>query len=510
MKIWRPVRTAAWVLLAGLLTAGAQPSGQSDESEASGPEASIILIILDNSASLPPLDPQQERQTALEKMLGFLEGQLHRLILFGGRGEIYLDSPARYNNRGQWTDFYFAFKKAKEVVESYPQGSDIKMVLITDGVIDPSAADWEDQKVPEGADLKTYAGFKTLELLGQMQIPLYVMEIGTEVSSEFIEEMVLVANGPLAGNRYTQGVTEFLQDDGVVLRRFIYRIEPGTGLENIEPIVRRIAAPPSYRTELIVAATLLLLAGMLLSVGVRSFPATGDQEVVELRIGQPVHVAVDQLRPDIAEATTTSWLGLSLVESATLAAASLNLIGVSESIPPDALDLKSLSGTSKELIRLTLPELRIRLEELINDGSKEEKVEALNYEYAGSEFEASRAEQLLSSSVKERRRMDPKEFLHAKIHLLYNPLLCNQFTVPTVRCNIYGTKARKRELRAGSRVNLGRYTFRVDALAPGGRKDFVIKLTYERVPSILWLKYIVPAFTQKLIRFRRSRKRVVI
>jgi hypothetical protein len=147
---------------------------------------------------------------------------------------------------------------------------------------------------------------------------------------------------------------------------------------------------------------------------------------------------------------------------------------------------------------------------LTTQGDKEEKLEALNYEYAGSGFEASRAEQLLGSSVKERRRIDPKEFLHAKIHLLYNPLLYNQFTVPTVRCNIYGTKARKRELRAGSSVNLGRYTFRVDALAQGGRKDYVLHLAYERVPSILWLKNLMPAFIQKLIRFRRRRKRVVV
>jgi hypothetical protein len=511
LKIGRPVLTAALLLYAGLLTAGAQPSEQTTgKNEASEPETSIIVIILDNSASLPPLDPQQKRQTALEKMLGFLEGQPHRLILFGGREEISSDSPARYNNRGQWTDFYFAFKKAREVIESYPEGSDIKMVLITDGVADPSPADWEDQHVPEGADLKSYVGFKTLEFLGQMRTPLYVMEIGTEVSSDFIEEMVQVANGPLAGNRYAQRVSEFLQDDGVVLRRFIYRIEPGTGLENIEPIVRRIAAPPSYRTELIIAATLLFLTGVLVSVGVRSFPGTGDQEVVELRAGQPVHLVVDQMRPEAIASTDTSWLGLSLVESATQAAASLNLIGVNESIPPDGFDLKNLSRVSKELIRSTLPELRSRLEELTTQGDKEEKLEALNYEYAGSGFEASRAEQLLGSSVKERRRIDPKEFLHAKIHLLYNPLLYNQFTVPTVRCNIYGTKARKRELRAGSSVNLGRYTFRVDALAQGGRKDYVLHLAYERVPSILWLKNLMPAFIQKLIRFRRRRKRVVV
>src|SRR5262245_1659038 len=98
----------------------------------------VILFLLDNSASLPPLDPELQRREAIEKIYGFLAGQPYRLILFGGRSEIYVDAPQYYRNSGRWTDFYFAFEKAKELIREYPEGTEFKMVLITDGKIDPS------------------------------------------------------------------------------------------------------------------------------------------------------------------------------------------------------------------------------------------------------------------------------------------------------------------------------------------------------------------------------------
>ena len=61
---------------------------------------------------------------ALEKMFTFLQGQRYRLILFGGRSEIYVDDVSRYRNNGQWTDFYYAFVKAQELAASYPQGTE--------------------------------------------------------------------------------------------------------------------------------------------------------------------------------------------------------------------------------------------------------------------------------------------------------------------------------------------------------------------------------------------------
>ena len=80
----------------------------------------VILFLIDNSASLPPLDPSEKRVTALEKMFTFLQGQRYRLVLFGGRREIFVDDVSQYRNDGQWTDFYCAFVKAKEIAAGLP------------------------------------------------------------------------------------------------------------------------------------------------------------------------------------------------------------------------------------------------------------------------------------------------------------------------------------------------------------------------------------------------------
>ena len=116
------------------------------------PEGPVILFLVDNSASLPPLDPEEQRVAALEKMFTFLKGQPYRLILFGGRGEIFVDDVSKYHSDGQWTDFYFAFARARDLMREYPQGTEFRMVLLTDAIVDPGPSDWLDQGVPPGVD----------------------------------------------------------------------------------------------------------------------------------------------------------------------------------------------------------------------------------------------------------------------------------------------------------------------------------------------------------------------
>ena len=61
----------ASLLLPALLVAAASAS----PSPAPARPGGIILFLVDNSASLPPLDPDEKRVAALEKMFTFLEGQ---------------------------------------------------------------------------------------------------------------------------------------------------------------------------------------------------------------------------------------------------------------------------------------------------------------------------------------------------------------------------------------------------------------------------------------------------
>ena len=146
--------------------ASASPSPAPPEAGSMGP---VILFLVDNSASLPPLDPEEKRVAALERIFTFLKSQPYRLILFGARREIYVDNVSQYNNRGQWTDFYAAISKARDLVEEYPKGTEFRLVLLTDGIIDPDPAEWKDL----GATSSIYKwAFTTSNARGKLSLNL--------------------------------------------------------------------------------------------------------------------------------------------------------------------------------------------------------------------------------------------------------------------------------------------------------------------------------------------------
>src|SRR5258708_14579179 len=96
--------------LLGLLLLAASPSPKmTPPAAAPTPAGPLILFLIDNSASLPPLDPDEKRVAALEKMFTFLKGQRYRLILFAGRHEIFVDDATQSTNNRHWPIFSFAF-----------------------------------------------------------------------------------------------------------------------------------------------------------------------------------------------------------------------------------------------------------------------------------------------------------------------------------------------------------------------------------------------------------------
>ncbi len=382
-------------------------------------------------------------------------------------------------------------------------------MLITDGKLDPAPADWTDQQIPSGDDLRGFVGERTIALLEKLHLPLYVILIGPEVDLSLIERMVDAANGKITANEYAQGIADFFADDGLLLRRFIFRVKDQEGLEKLEPIVTRIATPATPKVEFSIAGSLMLVVAVLIGVGVRSFPGAGDREVVELRNGEPLHVAVDRLRRVSSDVPAWSWKGLSLVESSKGAVAMFTARQDSTSLPPSGFSLHGLDPISRELIELPLGGLRERLDQLAKDGNKDEQIYALNLEYVAQDMEEARVERLIVSSPEDRQKLAASDFLRAKVHLLHNEKLARKLTGACVVCKIYGLKAHEHDLRHGSKVQLGRYEFRVDELARGGRKDFRLGLTYERVPSPLFLKRLVPGSVQRALRLRRSHERII-
>jgi hypothetical protein len=504
-------------LLALSLQATPAPVGEgpSFRPPAPGP---VILFLIDNSASLPPLDPDEKRVAALEKMFSFLRGQRYRLILFGGKNEIFVDDARRYRNDGRFTDFYNAFLTAKRIAAEYPSGTELRMVLLTDAVSDPDPRDWPD--VPSGLDLGTYAVQKTVALLREMHLPLYVMLVGEppgdvvgkdrEQSPGLVLDMVQAANGAKAAP-LAQTLASFFQDDGAFLRKFVYRVEPREGLKKIEPVVKRITAPPRAGVELRIfgyfvlplVAILLALVGVL----VRAFPGPGDLEVIELAPEQPVHVAADRLHrsPD------GSWSaqGLSLVPDARSAAATFTLQAPTLDLSGSGLDTGGLDPRDAALLPLDLDTLRRTLETAMESGTREEKIHALNLDYAARSLERGEAERVLARPASERARVAAIDFVRAKTHLAFDEALRQRLSEPRVQVVTYGKEAVRRELATGASLRVGRYGFLVRELGRGGRKDARLVLYYSGVPSLLGLKTLLPDALQQALRFRRSRQRVV-
>ncbi len=484
------------------------------------PRGPTILFLIDNSASLPPLDPQEKRVEALEKMFTFLQGRPYRLVLFGGRREVFVDDVTKYRNNGQWTDFYFAFDKVRDLIASdYPPGTEFRIVLITDAIPDPSPADWEDMNVPAGVDLKAHVVEKTVALIREMKVPLYVILVGDpptptakgspERAPGMILDMVQAANGKKA-TAFAQSMASFFDDDGVLLKKFVYRVEPQEGLAKIKPIVTRIATPsrPTVEVQFLSALILplALFLALLLGILVRAFPGPGDVEVVELDLNKPVHVAADRLHK---VAGGWSNAGLSLVGELKDAAGTFTYQAPSLDLGGAGIDTIGLDTTVAWLLPLPLDELRKAFDDIDAKGTKDEKIFALNLDYMAKNMEAREAERILTTSAASRHGVGATDFLRAKAHLLSDESLRKALLDPRMQFVGYGKGGERKELKPGTSVRIGPYTFLVQDVAKGGRRDVRLVLHYDRIPSLLGLKSWLPDRFQQVFRFRRSSQRVV-
>jgi hypothetical protein len=291
------------------------------------------------------------------------------------------------------------------------------------------------------------------------------------------------------------------------LKKFIFRAAPHEGLKAVEPIVRRIAAPGSAAPEIRLAALfllpLLVVLVVLLGLLVRSFPGPGDIEIVELNLGVPAHLGAD--RPRRGFSTT----GLSLTAEAREAQATLTYQMPSLDLSGVGLDTAGLDATTQYLLPLGVDDLKRALAAYADDGSKDEKIYALNLDYVAKNMAPSEAERILNLAPANRRRIVAADFLRAKAHLLGNDALRRKLTEPKVQVTTYGRGARRAEIQSGSLLQVGRYGFVVRDVSRGGRKDARVVLYYDRVPSLLGLKTVLPDVFQRAFRFRRSSQRVV-
>jgi len=144
-----------------------------------------------------------------------------------------------------------------------------------------------------------------------------------------------------------------------------------------------------------------------------------------------------------------------------------------------------------------------------DSGAREDKIHALNLDYSARGLEAKEAERILTRPPAERPRLSAVDFVRAKVHLAFDDALRRRLLEPRVQVLTYGKDAARHELRAGAPLRIGQYGFLVREIKRGGRKDARVELYYDRVPSLLGLKTLLPSVFQRAFRFRRSRQRIV-
>jgi hypothetical protein len=275
--------------------------------------------------------------------------------------------------------------------------------------------------------------------------------------------------------------------------------------------VRRIASPPRAKVELRIfgyfVLPLLLILLALLGLLVHSFPGPGDLEIVELSLDQPVHVAADRLH----RTRDGAWAaqGLSLVAGPQEAAATLTLRGSEIDVTGAGLDTTELDPADAALLPLELDELRSTIETATDSGSRDEKIHALNLDYMAKSMSSQEAERILTRPPSERASLPAVDYVRAKVLLAFNDVLRDRLFARRLHVSTYGREAVRQEVGVGAAVRIGRYGFVVQELKRGGRRDARLALHYDRVPSLLGLKTILPDRLQRLLRFRRSRQRAV-
>ena len=392
-------------------------------------------------------------------------------------------------------------------------------MLVTDAIVDPDPKDWPD--VPSGWDVRSHSMRKTVELVREMQIPLYVMLIGDpagdvagrdrEQSPGFVLDLVQAANGAAAAP-LAQTVAAFFKDDGMLLRKFVYRVAPAEGLAKIEPVVRRIDGSAARRDR--VQDLRLLRAAAAADPG--GAPGTAGALVPRPRRPGDRRAGASTSRytwrrtrstglptaPGRPRASRWSKTRARPPPRFTLQAREPDLTGI-------GLDTSGLDPRDAALLRTDLDGVRRALEAATDSGTREDKIHALNLDYAARGLDSREAERLLLSSPAERARIPALDFVRAKTHLAFTEDLRQRLVEPRVQLVTYGKDAARQELAQGASLRIGRYGFVVRELARGGRKDARLVLYYDRVPSLLGLKTILPDVFQRAFRFRRSRQRVV-
>jgi len=465
----------------------------------------VNILLVDNSGSVPSLDPAMERAQVLESILNMLEGYENRLILFGGRDEIFLDDPSRFINDGLHTDFFYAFQTAVNLCKEYPPDCKIKIILITDGIPDAFTSDYPEQSMAKKAHAMLFSSDQTLKLLEENPVGTFIILLGDQYDLSFMEQISIHANGFVRANPLTHKAAEFLGNNGILLKQFIFEVEPDSGVEEIKEIVHKIVHEDTPYFEYGLLGILALAGVVLLALFFRSFPATGDREIIELVEGIPILIGAEVTNPSVIvnPGHFSRRRGFQHVSSTKYALAGISYQQRQFDFSSNGLQgLDKLDPISKSFLDEDVRRLSTRLDEVEQRGRDEEIITATDLKYYCSNLDVDEVRKILNAREMERMNVDAKDFLYAKVYVSMAPDLLEEMTDHKVLMNIPKQNIIRATVVPGQKYQFGKYKVRIVSLDKESKFSAKVVLEYISVPSLLGLKRMAPASIQKLLRFR--------
>lgn len=465
----------------------------------------VNIFLVDNSRSVPRIDANVERAQVLRELMSLLQGYENRLILFGGRSEIDVDVPDRYVNDGWHTDFYYGFKAAVEIRREYSPECDVKFILITDGLLDAFPEDYPDERFELKLQAQSYARGQTYQLLERERVPTYIILLGDQYDPHLIEQFSIKANGLARANPLVEKASAFLKNNGFLLKRFVYRIEPEAGLPEVKQIVQEIAAKDAPKVEFALLFLLLVAVIVLVILAIRSFPAPGDKEIIDLTDGAPVLIGADQpVQMLLSTPRRASRHGLQPVIATSAAVASVSYQRrIFDFTSRGLRNVQKLSPIYRQLLDMDVRDLGRHLERLERSGTDDEIIAATDLKYYCSNMDVDHIKNILRAREMERMDIDAKEFLMAKVYVSLAPDLVQEMTEQRITISIPNRNMIRAQLQEGQSYDLGRYRVRVVALRKDSPTTARLVLEYTRMPSTLGLKRIIPSAIQRVIRCRK-------
>ncbi|MBP7866888.1 MAG: VWA domain-containing protein [Acidobacteria bacterium] len=471
----------------------------------------VNILLVDNSRSVPHMDPTKDRVQVLREILEHLRGYENRIILFGGTREILVDHPEAFRNDALHTDFYGALEEAVRIRQEYPQECVARFILITDGILDPGKEDYPGQRFTHPDQVKSFSRSQTLDLLEKAGIPVYFILLGSNADMELIRDMSIHANGYLRASPLMENASAFLGNNGSLFKRFIFVHQPADGIKGVNRILDTVVSEnrPYIETFLYCFPFALLLALIILAI--RIFPAPGDTEEILLSEGTQVFIGADTDDPSVIAnpAHLNRKRGLVCVSKTASAHASIVLQRRHFNFTSRGLvGLDKLDPISRRLLDEDITKLGERLKQMEASGRDDEVIVATDLRYYCSNLELDNIRAILQARESDRMDIDCKEFLLAKVYISLAPDLLEEFTEYKVFLTIPAKNIIRSQVKPGQKYPVGPYVMRVVSVAIDSRFDARVKLAYHRAPSAFGLKRLIPVPVQKVLRLRRSRKNV--